>query len=589
MQRTETTPHDCIQPALMSGLAAGADDAPAGSFLPPSGPCVECSAPASTPLSSQSQGAPAPAPAAPGQDLQPATVAHALREPAVGQPTRRSSSGESGGTGSSSSSGGSGGSRSSGEPGPAPAAALSSAAQLLALPRSAPPPHQPLPERLAARRSSSSDSLNSTGSSSTGSSGGSARSASGEGSAAVHSAADEGEGGEYGDSDSEDGVRLGRREALQGVYVGAQSPERSSPLSGAGSPSGAAAVRRACSGPLPQAGTSFWAPAAQHTPGGSAEAQAEPVAAATPHAAALAGSSGAPRRPVRRSLFPEDARARASPGSAAAGATGFRAPGIDWGARGDAPGEEQGGLAGTSSSQGGDHRGAVGGVWALAAHRGQNSSGDPGHMPTSPFSVPPALSPPGGFKLAWQLRPRGSDPETLRAGAAEAQGAAGARGTDPSSCTGLDPGQGLGSSVPALDVRSSMALQPESSVLVSAGSAPTNASFLVHSPPGYSSLPGAKAQRFPGPYSSAISCAGRMARCSCSAGEGGGSYRRARCARGGRPQPRPLARRQAAHAQAAAGATALRHRPPMPEHKSYASGVRAWQAPPHQSLAGTRR
>ena len=126
----------------------------------------------------------------------------------------------------------------------------------------------------------------------------------------------------------------------------------------------------------------------------------------------------------------------------------------------------------------------MGGTWALAAHQGQNSSGDPGHMPTSLFSLPLALSPPGGFKLAWQMRPRGSDPETLRAGTAEAQGAAGARFADPGPGPGLDPGQGPCSSAYALDMRSSMALQPESSVLVAPGNAPTDADFLVRSPPG---------------------------------------------------------------------------------------------------------
>lgn len=578
----------------MPRVAAGADDAPAGSVLPPSGPCAQCSAPASMPLATHPQLAPAPARAAPGQGLQPVTLPHALQAPTVSQPARHSSSGESGGSGSSGESRSSGGSGSSGQPGPAPAAAPSAAAQPLPLLGAAAPPPQQLPGRPAARRSSSGDSLSSAGSSSAvGSGGGSARSASSGCSAAAHSAADEGEGDEHDDSDSEDGVRLGRREALQGEAEGAPLPELSSPLAGAGSPSGAAAARRAQSGPLPQAGPSLWAHAAQHMPAGAAEVQAGPLAAAAAHAAALAGSSGAPRRPVRRSLFPEDVRARTIPGSAAARAAAPRAPGIDWGDRGGAPGTEQGSLAGVLTSRGGDHRGATGGVWALAAHRGHDRSGGLGRTPPSLVPLPTALSPPGGFRLAWQLRPRGSDPEA-RADAAEAQGAAGARGTDPGPGPGPGLGPGQGSRSPALDMRSSMSLQPESSMLVAPGSAPTDAGLLARSPPcvriAGSAWRAPRQLHFPGPCSSAMLRTGRGACCSCSAGGSGGSCGCTRCACGGRPQPRPLARRQAAHAQAAAGATAL---PPLPVHCQIATFMLLVSAQAKlrrtMSVAGTRR
>ena len=519
----------------MTRVAAGAQDALADRSLQPLWPCAPRSAPASTPLAAPPQAATAAVRAASGQAPQPVTTAQSLQAPSGNQPARRSSSGESGssgGSGASGSSGGSGASTGSDASGRVPAAASSPAAQL-SPPGAAARPPQPLPGSQPARRSSSGESRSSAGSGTSGSSDGAARSGDGGGGSAALHAADAADGGDLDtddDSDSEDGVRLGRREALQGLSEG--------------------------SGALPYTASPSRASAAQHLPSSSMEAQAKSPEAALTHAAALVGSSGAPRPPVRRSLFREDVQARSSPGSVAAGAAAPRASGIDWGARGGVPGVHQG-----------DRGGAAADAWALAAHPGLGDSSFGLDCTPAPLAVlPPDLSPPGGFKLAWQLRPRGGGPDTKPA-AAQAQGAAAAGAAGPGPGPGLNPDQGPHSHAPASFVRSSVSLQPESSVLVVPGGMPASRDLPVRSPPctriagiARTGAHGCLALRCCAlllrTCPTAMLCIGGGACCNCSSGGCACRHECNRCPRRGRPQPRPLARRQAAHAQAAAGAPA---------------------------------
>jgi hypothetical protein len=224
-------------------------------------------------------------------------------------------------------------------------------------------------------------------------------------------------------------VRLGRREALQGLRA---SAERSSSADAALAPAPPAIARASLTGE-------------QATPTPPSTYHGTQGAAALPAGVEPAGGAGAARKPVRRSLFADDGEPHATePGPAhpreAAGPQ--RGSGIDWGDRRPPMAADEP-------------------AWALAVVHGPDPDINPTQSPGAPG---------GGFKLAWAPLPRAG----RSAGMVLAPAALGAAG--PIAVGFATPPRA------AQRMRSSVRLQPESSVLVAAGGAAAAAAMGVSYP-----------------------------------------------------------------------------------------------------------
>jgi len=283
-------------------------------------------------------------------------------------------------------------------------------------------PHGPAPRQPPEHSSEAESSSGSEDSSCSGSTGTGSGAANG---AALEAHAQEGEEGDScedadEDSDSEDGVRLGRRAALQGLRTSAaRFPSADADAALAPAPPAAARASLTAEQAAPPP------PTAYHGTQG---------AAALPAGSEPLGGAGAARKPVRRSLFADNGELHATePGPAhpreAAGQR--RGSGIDWGDRRPPAAADEP-------------------AWALAAVHGPEPDINPAQSP-DPSG--------GGFKLAWT--------PLLRAGRSAGRVLA------PAALGTAGP-IAIGFATPpraAQRMRSSVRLQPESSVLVAAGDA----------------------------------------------------------------------------------------------------------------------